>query len=923
MNSRLRTIFILVSVTTIFALVLLLNLSAVAAEGSGSPSAILLNRSNTQTAYARTADDFNLTLNIVGNGNVVKKPDKTTFKHGEVVTLTAIADTGWNFIGWSGDLISTTSPIPVTIDKNYNITATFKQSCFQLTLSHNGEGSNPVPTPSNSAGCTVGRYKENEIINLKAEPALHWSVASWTGTANNSSTAKTNTVTMPAASHTVSVSYAPICFSLILNSDPAGGGNIQPTEPNCPSQPTKYLEGTPVGLKATEALGFAFTGWSGALTGTENPTTVTMNSDRSVTANYKLSCHTLSTTHSPPASGSNPTALPTKSESCSTGEYVTGETISLSTEPVSGWRVEKWKGTDNDTSNSKNNTLTFPALQSGSGHVVEVNFIQMPTLQFKQVSYQVNEDGGVASIQVVRSGSTSESVDVRYLTSNGTASAGKDYEATTGRLTFGPDVLLQTFQVAIINDGTKEGTEILNLTLFDISSNAVLGPQSAAELVILDDEGELTLQFQTTTYEAQEISPTLPISITLFPISNANVYVEFRSIAGTATSGVDYLDKFEILRFKPGETVKQVSMKLIDDLLDEPNETVQLQLSNIDGAILGESEAILTIIDNDSPPTLQFSQNEYFAKEGDVTTPISISLSASSAFSVSVNYEVIELSVGRQLAGSIIFAPGEINKVIDIPVSEYQVGDTLNIFLSEAENATLAAPSSVSLIILDKNRSECHALSMTYTGYGVKPITTNMQKSVGCPVGEYVANELIFVQAQPDPGWFVNGWFGTLDNGLKKVENIVRMPDDNHVVSVFYITSAYMPSIANKYITYFEGSQESEPNDTLAEANGPIRSGQDYFGSFSSSSDNFDNYFFHLDSKGSVQIQLVDIPIGRDYNLLLLSSDQDLKGYSGSLKNDDEHISVSDLDPGLYYVSVYFAQGPTSTAKYRLHVVYE
>jgi hypothetical protein len=331
----------------------------------------------------------------------------------------------------------------------------------------------------------------------------------------------------------------------------------------------------------------------------------------------------------------------------------------------------------------------------------------------------------------------------------------------------------------------------------------------------------------------------------------------------------------------------------------------------------------MTIIDDDDTPTLQFSDSEYFAKEGDLTTPVSVTLNAASAYSIKVYYDVIKVSVGRQLAGNLIFAPGEVNKTIDVPVDGYQVGDTLNIILSDAENATLGSPSSTSLTILDKDRSECHQLTMDNTGYGKLPITTNMKKSVGCAVGEFVADELIFVSAQPDPGWDVDGWFGTLDNGLKNDENIVRMPDSDHVVNVFYITSRYMPTVSNMYITYFEGSQEVEPNDALSKANGPIRSGKDYFGGFSSTNDSYDSFFFTLPSKGNVQIQLVDIPIGRDYNLYLLSSDLDLTGYSGSLNNADEHISVGGLEKGLYYVSVHFAQGKTSTAKYRLNVIYD
>ncbi len=936
MNSRLRTILFLISITAIFGLILILNsVSSAEAVGETDQGDVAPQSSEIDpiTTSPQATDAIVVNITTIGSGNVTQEvlPQPAPPDH---VRLTAVPDGNgeWEFDGWSGDLPlganPDVSPLVITTDGTYNITATFIKRCFPLEPpTHGGNGADPVPTPIKSNGCVDNlTYYAGDVINLLADPDAHWKITSnsWSGTDNDSSMSVNNTVTMQVDGLAVSIIYYPICYPLTVNWNPEGG-NVQYTGANCPGSTSgnQYLEGTVVGLEAFDAPGYVFSGWGGALTGIANPTTVTMNGIRTVTANFSLSCHSLTTTHSPPGTGSNPGALPTKSASCNTGEYVFGEEIALSSQPNAGWRVQAWTDTNNDNSTSNNNSLTFPALASGEGHVVGVIYQQLPTLQFKLASYQVNEDGGTATIEVERIGSSSESVDVWYATSDGTAEAGMDYVSTSNRLTFGSEIKSQSFEVTILDDNTKEGTETVNLTLSNVSSNAVLGVPDTAELVILDDEGDLTVQFQTTTYQAQEISPTLPISVTLFPIATENVYVEFRSTAGTATNGEDYVDVFKLLRFMPGETVKRVDISLIDDALDEPNETVHFELSNNDGADLGESQAIMTIIDDDDPPSLHFSSSEYFVKEGELTTPVTVTMSATSSYSITVDFDVIEVSVGRQFAGTLIFEPGEISKTIDIPVGEYQAGDTLNIFLSEAENATLVSPSSASLTILDKDRSECHVLTMDNTGYGKLPVTTNLKNSIACPAGEFVADELIFVLAEPDPGWTVDGWFGTLDNNLTTSENIVRMPDSAHLINVYYITSSYLPSLPKNYTTYFEGPQEAEPNNTLSMANGPIRSGKDYFGGFAETSDIFDNYFFSLPAKGSVQLQLVDVPVDRDYNLLLLSSNSEIKGYSGSLGNAEEHISVNNLDPGLYYVSIYFFSGPISSEKYRLNVIYD
>ena len=81
-------------------------------------------------------------------------------------------------------------------------------TCNALTLSHNGQGSNPVASPANSTGCATGLYQEGESISLSgAVPSAGWHISGWTGTNNDASTASTNSLSMPAGAKTVSVNY--------------------------------------------------------------------------------------------------------------------------------------------------------------------------------------------------------------------------------------------------------------------------------------------------------------------------------------------------------------------------------------------------------------------------------------------------------------------------------------------------------------------------------------------------------------------------------------------------------------------------------------------------------------------------------------------------------------------------------------------
>jgi len=72
-----------------------------------------------------TLEQYTLTVNIVGNGSVVKDPDQPTYTYDTSVALNAIPDPCWSFDGWSGDLNGTENPTSIIMNGNKTVTATF------------------------------------------------------------------------------------------------------------------------------------------------------------------------------------------------------------------------------------------------------------------------------------------------------------------------------------------------------------------------------------------------------------------------------------------------------------------------------------------------------------------------------------------------------------------------------------------------------------------------------------------------------------------------------------------------------------------------------------------------------------------------------------------------------------------------------
>jgi hypothetical protein len=79
--------------------------------------------------------------------------------------------------------------------------------------------------------------------------------------------------------------------------------------------------------------------------------------------------------------------------------------------------------------------------------------------------------------------------------------------------------------------------------------------------------------------------------------------VDYSTSDGTAIAGSDYASASGTLTFLSGETSKTFNVAIIDDALDEPDETIHLNLSSpTSGTTLGTpSEAVLTIVDDDAP----------------------------------------------------------------------------------------------------------------------------------------------------------------------------------------------------------------------------------------------------------------------------------------------------------------------------------
>ncbi len=153
---------------------------------SNSQDSIYMNGNKIITANF-AIDTHTLIVSVVGSGSVTKYPDQMVYNYGTSVQLTAVPITGWHFIGWTGDTITTANPIVVSMISDKNFTATFTINTYTLNIIIIGNGAVSVD-PNQMV------YDYNTVVDLTALPSEDWAFENWTGSV--SSTDMHITITM-------------------------------------------------------------------------------------------------------------------------------------------------------------------------------------------------------------------------------------------------------------------------------------------------------------------------------------------------------------------------------------------------------------------------------------------------------------------------------------------------------------------------------------------------------------------------------------------------------------------------------------------------------------------------------------------------------------------------------------------------------
>ena len=229
---------------------------------------------------------------------------------------------------------------------------------------------------------------------------------------------------------------------------------------------------------------------------------------------------------------------------------------------------------------------------------------------------------------------------------------------------------------------------------------------SASEVTVTiteDDTPALTIADANATEGDGQITFTVRLNVA----SSLAVKVDWATADDTATQGADYAETTGTLTFDALETEQTITVPLLDDALDENDETFTVALTNAANATLDDAEATGTIADNDDTPALTIADAE--AAEGDGEITFTVTLGAASSLEVTVDWTTADGTATADADyvaadGRLTFAPGQTEATIAVAVfnDALDEGDeTLTIELSDPTNATIADGTATGTITDD------------------------------------------------------------------------------------------------------------------------------------------------------------------------------------------------------------------------------
>ncbi len=278
-------------------------------------------------------------------------------------------------------------------------------------------------------------------------------------------------------------------------------------------------------------------------------------------------------------------------------------------------------------------------------------------------------------------------------------------------------------------------------------------------------------------------SGTFSFTVTRSGDTSAAVGVSYATANGSATAPADYTAiPTTVLNFAVGETTKTVTVAVVNDATDEPDETFTVNLSGATGASITDAQGVGTIRNDDAapPPPLSFAINdvsELEGRSGRTNFRFTVTRAGSTSSAVSVSFATANGSATAgsdytAISGTVSFAAGETTKTVTVSVKGDRTAELDEEFFVNLSNptggATLADGQGLGTIRNDDG-----------------PIGSGAGRAAGAESGSATAGATTLIVPLGDPGTFGIGAATDDDLGSTATRPARRRPSPRGPVALF------------------------------------------------------------------------------------------------------------------------------------------
>lgn len=225
-----------------------------------------------------------------------------------------------------------------------------------------------------------------------------------------------------------------------------------------------------------------------------------------------------------------------------------------------------------------------------------------PEVEFASANYSIFEDASPVVLQVIRRGDLMRECKVHFETRNGSATAGHDYDYTSGVLEFAVGQGVAEVSVKIVDDNEYEPDETFFVSLYRPDGCRV-GDIREAEVLIINDDCPGTFQFARPGFRVKESEAFVEVVVSRSNGCDGEIVVTYTTMDGSAVAGKDYEKAEGKLVFAHNEMTKSFKVSIMDDNNYEKDINFQVEMNveglGENGAILGDVKTALVNISND------------------------------------------------------------------------------------------------------------------------------------------------------------------------------------------------------------------------------------------------------------------------------------------------------------------------------------